>query len=81
MVCHDIFWVLAMMPAVVVEPLLPPHPTSMRPVLGTLRAVRNFILVTDGMTVVPSTRTWLYSYDDSMWVSVYLHLSDLTVIG
>lgn len=42
---------LARIPAVTVEPLFPPHPTSMTPSFGTLRSVLNSYLVDFGVTI------------------------------
>ena len=47
-VCHESLFLLARTVAVTVEPLLPPHPTIMRPTLGTLLSVRNVIGVLRG---------------------------------
>jgi hypothetical protein len=55
LVSHDIFARFARMPATVVQPLLPPRPISMRPVLGTLRCVRIVSFSIFGVTFVPST--------------------------
>ena len=48
LVFHDSLFLLARTVAVTVEPLLPPHPTIMRPTLGTLFSVRNVIWVLRG---------------------------------
>jgi len=58
------------MPAVVVLPLLPPHPTSIRPTLGTLRPVRNLYSTVFGRAVTlpfsSLTSVDWYWYVDSM---------------